>query len=717
MAERKTSRVAAVENHPAYPMDDPQAGLTDWIALWVGRLLLGGVQERIEARGEHVPKFIQQILAPTQPAGDSNRGYEAPSGNRLKTRTQQRVALCLERLNQRPAQPQVIANTKAVAAHFGLTAAEQWILAFLAVRAVSDTLEAITDVAATTFRGNNTRVFGLSLSIPEQEIEQALAPKAPLIRSGLVRPGRGVSPLTELDYLLSPEIVRGLFEPLPTPEALFQDEFHRPQTPEAASRATGVPDSELHSAAALISGAVSHQLHGVNVLLYGPSGCGKSTAARRVADTSRAGLYAVNQMDRYGHLLDPNDRLQSYRLLQALLPRTEIGTVVFDDADEVLRGVSGPRPIEHLMPGQGLGQCRTLLEDNRLPSVWVVRSIDGIDPGLLNRFTEIAEVPAATPEGRHALLENRLGDLPVSEAWVSRISQAHDLRPADISKAAQMGEAAGHQGDADANEALLEGQLQRRLRLRGEDLPLPRRGGEVLPYDLLFLNGTPDPEKVAQLLADEGSGTVLIHGPPGTGKSAFAEHLSSELSRPLLSRTVSELLSCWLGETEQRLAKLFADATHRNAVLQLDEAESFLTPRAEAHRSWEVTQTNELLMQLERFPGLLICTTNFLEGLDTAALRRFDLKVRLDPLRLDQAQALLTRLLDRLEIADTPNEASYRRLQKLDNLTPGDFATVGRRALRMQKQGYPLQATELIDELEEESRLKPDGRRRQVGFL
>ena len=117
-----------------------------------------------------------------------------------------------------------------------------------------------------------------------------------------------------------------------------------------------------------------------------------------------------------------------------------------------------------------------------------------------------------------------------------------------------------------------------------------------------------------------------VHGPLGTGKTALAHHLAQKADRPLIKHVASESLLPYLGITEQKLAAVFREARDESAVLLLDEANSFLANRANARAQWSATQTDELLLQIESFGGILVCSTNFLEALDPAALRRFDHK-------------------------------------------------------------------------------------------
>ena len=79
--------------------------------------------------------------------------------------------------------------------------------------------------------------------------------------------------------------------------------------------------------------------------------------------------------------------------------------------------------------------------------------------------------------------------------------------------------------------------------------------------------------------------------------------------------------------TERKLAQAFFEAETQEAVLVVDEVDSILASPDRAHHTWEVSFTNELLAQMERFRGILICTTNRLMDLDQASIRRFSFKI------------------------------------------------------------------------------------------
>jgi len=147
-------------------------------------------------------------------------------------------------------------------------------------------------------------------------------------------------------------------------------------------------------------------------------------------------------------------------------------------------------------------------------------------------------------------------------------------------------------------------------------------------------------------------------------------------------------------------------------LLLLDEVDGFLQDRRVARASWEVTGVNEMLTQMESFPGVFIASTNRMEGLDQAALRRFDLKIEFDYLKPEQSQALFQNYCAALGIEDA-GDGVQSRLAQLPLLTPGDFATVAR-----QHRFRPLMTpAAFVDALEEECALKPERQKATMGFI
>ena len=171
-----------------------------------------------------------------------------------------------------------------------------------------------------------------------------------------------------------------------------------------------------------------------------------------------------------------------------------------------------------------------------------------------------------------------------------------------------------------------------------------------------------------------------------------------------MKKRVSDLFSKWIGETEERIAQAFGQAVEEEAFLIFDEADALLGDRAGAQRSWEITQVAEMLTWMEAHPLPFCCTTNLMERLDRASLRRFTFKVKFDSL----TRAQLARAFEVFFGLQAPAE-----VLALANLTPGDFATVGRKARILD---CARDAEALAAMLAEESRAKPD-HAGPIGFL
>jgi len=184
--------------------------------------------------------------------------------------------------------------------------------------------------------------------------------------------------------------------------------------------------------------------------------------------------------------------------------------------------------------------------------------------------------------------------------------------------------------------------------------------------------------KLVDAMKINPSGSFCFYGAAGTGKSELARYMADEIGKPLLLRRASDILSMYVGGSEKNIASMFAEARQQDAVLVLDEADSFLADRRDAKQSWEVTQVNELLTQMEAFEGIFICTTNLMNRLDQACLRRFAFKIKFDYLSADQRWAMFMNELVRMggDMSQAPEWE--RRVRSLDTLTPGDFAVVSR---------------------------------------
>ena len=202
---------------------------------------------------------------------------------------------------------------------------------------------------------------------------------------------------------------------------------------------------------------------------------------------------------------------------------------------------------------------------------------------------------------------------------------------------------------------------------------------------------------------------ILMFGPPGTGKTEFVKYLGKELDRKVLVVKGSDILSKWVGGSEQNIAAAFRTAESERAILFFDEIDGLVQSREKATTSWQVSQVNELLQQMENFDGVMIAATNFCKNLDPAIMRRFTFKLEFDYLDDEGKRTFFERMF-----RTTLSEDELAELNALRNLAPGDFRTV------RQEQFYLAGAVTNLDRiaaLKEECALKKDGdQSSRIGF-
>ncbi len=480
----------------------------------------------------------------------------------------------------------------------------------------------------------------------------------------------------------------------------------------------------------LLRRAIAEQAQGVNVLLYGPPGTGKTELAKVLAQAAGVALFEVEYADRDGNSLSGRDRYRSMQIAQVFLRGTHQAALLFDEVEDVFPPVSVDAAglmarheqqalaaaVSHSVNGKAW--VNQILENNPVPTLWVTNRIEQIDPAFRRRFAYHLELRSPPPGAREALVRRTLEGVAVSEPFVARLTARKGLTPAQIRTAVRFAglATAAAEPDGEAFESLIERQLRNADAALGTAVEHAAGRPTVTTWDLSMLNVETRFElpRVVEALRARGHGTLCFYGPPGTGKTALGEHIARALGRPLMVRKASDLVSKFVGETEQNLAAMFRDAEAEKAVLLLDEADSYLQDRRGAQRTYEVTEVNEMLQQMERFAGIFICTTNLLDRIDQAALRRFAFKIRFRPLTAVQRERMF--VTEALGGEATALTAAWQaRLARLEQLCPGDFAAVKRQTDILAVDFSP---EEFLEQLEAEHRIKPEVREeRSIGFL
>lgn len=141
---------------------------------------------------------------------------------------------------------------------------------------------------------------------------------------------------------------------------------------------------------------------------------------------------------------------------------------------------------------------------------------------------------------------------------------------------------------------------------------------------------------------------VLLSGPPGNGKTSFAEAVAESLSLPFFVVRYDTLIGSYLGETNARLRKLFDFVRTTPCVLFFDEFDAIGKERGDTHETGEIKRVvSFLLMQLDQLPSyvVVIAATNHGELLDRAVWRRFQLRLSFPAPDRPQLEVFLDRVV------------------------------------------------------------------------
>ena len=441
---------------------------------------------------------------------------------------------------------------------------------------------------------------------------------------------------------------------------------------------------------------------GANILIYGAPGTGKTELATLLGKVLSVSVNNITYMDEDGDVISAEDRLNKCRFAQKVL-EGQSSLLIFDEIEDVFRAGF----FECSVAQKNKAWMNQLLENNNVPMIWLSNSVSGIDPAFLRRFDLILEMPDLPLKNKSALIM-QLTEGKLSPAYVQHFAKERSLTPAILSRTIRVAKELNTSNFAETLLMIFNQILKSQNKPKIEPLVLGKAD-----YNLDYVACNENIHRISEGLKRSKKGRICCYGPPGTGKTAWAAWLAEQLDMPLLLRQGSDLLNPYVGGTEQNIAQAFEQAKADNALLVLDEVDTFLFSREGANRSWERSQVNEMLTQIERFEGVMVVSTNLIEVLDPAALRRFDLKLKFDYLTLRQR---LDFAKQQAEILGLPllSEEDLSQIESLNLLTPGDFAAVARR-----HQFSPFQKVQdWLNALQGECEVKPEfsATTRRIGF-
>ncbi len=605
-------------------------------------------------------------------------------------------------------------NVECLSALAGLSATDCRILEFAVLIHTEDILKKTGNLLNNLSTKQVSNVLSALLDLPQAEIRCSLSKNGALSRSGLLSLNqKGADSLDDKLELLSDSFADIMVSSDADVATLLQEVVFSSSPPHLTIDDFPHLERELGTLRPYLKKSLTTGRKGVNILLYGEPGTGKSQLAKILAADTGCDLFEIASEDEDGNPRVGPDRLRAFQAAQNILTNRNM-MILFDEIEDVFNS-SDYGDFDMLFRRKKTlrnpkAWINRRLEENPAPTLWLGNSIDGLDPAFIRRFDMIIKLPVPPKRQRQKIIRASCSDL-LSEQDIERISNAETLAPAVVTRATSVVTAISDElAQADRAPAL-ELIINNTLEAQGHER-IKRYDPNRLPetYDPAFIHADSDIEGIASGLKKTKTGRLCLYGPPGTGKTAYGRWLAEQLEMHLLVKRGSDLISMWVGGTEKSIAESFQQAEMEGAILLIDEIEGFLQDRREAKHSWEVTGVNEMLTRMEGFPGIFIASTNLLDNLDQASLRRFDMKIKFDYLLQRQTRALLESYCNTLNL-DITDSALIARLGRLNNLTPGDFAAVMRR-----HRFKPIRsATEMVAALEEECGLK-ENFKRPIGF-
>lgn len=546
-------------------------------------------------------------------------------------------------------------------------------------------------------RSNVVRIISAITGIASREISLALSAAGALVSSGIICEARynGYNDLDDFSNL-TPMLYELIEDPRLTKAKVIRGLLSEPISSKLAQTDFPQLRPQIDLAIRILRGAYIYKSKGVNILLYGAPGVGKTELAAVLARESQCKIYSVAETSGDGKSdLSGSDRLAQLKIKSQLISRfSKDGIILFDEMEDVID--TGLRFNRHPISKIYLNR---LLEQNETPVVWTTNSISEIDPAVLRRMSYIIEVKPQALEVRSRILSSYAAenDFKLPEVDCTAIAQEYSLAPAILTSALSTAKLANGGVDdvrmslAAVNKAIYGRAVLKRHAADSSFVP-------ELINTTTNLTGLVESLKHSQTK----NYSLCLYGPPGTGKTAFARHLAESLGLQISIKRTSDLLSAYLGETEKNIARCFEDAIDQGTVLLFDEVDSLLRSRGVARNSWEVTSVNEMLTHMESHPLPLICTTNLMDIVDEAALRRFTFKLRFDYLTPAQLNEACQRL------------CGVPMNKYIEQVTLGDIVVV-RKRMGLSESGKALDAGDLHRLLGEEVAMKCGGKNK-MGF-
>jgi SpoVK/Ycf46/Vps4 family AAA+-type ATPase len=678
--------------------------LIDKITLWMLRIILklGGAKEFLDQNNSFYKDSIAYFLdvgAFTQMDRDDFKRSEVLAI--LKTKL-----AALEKRKRFSGSKLLTKNIKQLSKLMDLNIYEEQVLEFKILLTQYEILDDTADMLGNNLNSSQVKnILSGILDIPLKNINDIFRSSSKLNRSSILTITKNYHhDLNNKLEFLSDTFADNMFNQDEDISVMIKDTVKPCQKSELTLQDYQHISSDLEILVPYLKKAVTKKKSGVNILLYGLPGTGKTELAKTLSQALNMKLFEISYADEDDEAIDGYRRLKAYKTAQALMANQNV-LLMYDEAEDVFdsrESIFAPKRQENK------AWLNKMLETNTIPTIWITNNIYSIDNAMIRRFDFSVEIPIPNKSKRAEIIKNYSNDL-LDEASIKLLAENTDIAPALITRTAKVVSSITTEDKTKAFTQV----LNNTLKAQGyKEIQVNNSSALPSVYDPKFINTTADLEHLTQGIKEHQNARLCLYGPAGTGKSAFGKYVAEQLDRPVLLKKGSDLISMWVGGTEKNIANAFYEAKEENAVLIFDEVDSFLADRSQAHTSWEVTQVNEMLVQMENFDGIFIATTNLMDNLDKASLRRFDLKLEFDYLKAEQSWNIFVSYAQELKLAK-PSVSFKRAIENLKCLTPGDFAAVVR-----QNRFRPIRdVKDLIQRLENEIAVKNAQVGKVMGFL
>lgn len=421
---------------------------------------------------------------------------------------------------------------------------------------------------------------------------------------------------------------------------------------------------EFDTAELILKNAIKQKTKGVNILFYGEVGAGKTEMAKTIAKCLKTPLFEIISEDDDEEETDRDDRINDLKRKLRIFSNMDGGKqiILFDEAEDVFKDTFFKNKT------QSKAFVNKILENNDIPVIWTTNDVENMDKAYLRRFIYSVKFDKLNEDIQLEFMkkEFKKHDFEISDDEIAELSKKYDLTSSTITNSIKVLKLTNSPKDDFEKYVKNQVTLLNRGNEAGENFNANKKSDN---YNFDLINTDSNMEDLAKKIKKTGklNFSLCLYGEAGTGKSEYAKQLASMLGLEVVFKRASDLISKWVGETEQNIAKAFKEARDKKAVLIFDEADSFLQSRENAHRSWEISQVNEMLTWMETHPYPFICTTNFMDSLDEASLRRFTFKIKFKYMTTRQVQ---------LGFKHFFNKDVSPEIANINGLTAGDFATV-----------------------------------------